>query len=185
MGIGYTSSLISVGVGYNATIGGSYKPKPDSKDAKKVAHTPVLVLNALDNAFRMAIPIQVYVNDTKDSGDSKTKVTAVSFDSQFRYYTGLDMLPQVRLLIYYGHQETQTKTTSADTKTKFDSFGFQFRIYFGSMVEEVALQPILRIQYKTALGKHGATDIKAVSFARNSGWTNVSSYGRDKAASFC
>ena len=137
-------------------------------------------MNALDNAFRMAIPIQVF--STKDisggTSSSTNSMTAVSLDPQFRYYTGLDFLPQIRLLIYYGHQETQ----SNDTKTKFDSFGFQFRIYFGSMVEEVALQPILRIQYKTALGKHGAADIRAVSFARNSDFTNVSSYDRDKAA---
>ena len=127
----------------------------------------------------MAIPIQVFsTKDLSGTGSATNSMTAVSLDPQFRYYTGLDMLPQIRLLIYYGHQETQ----SNDTKTKFDSFGFQFRIYFGSMVEEVALQPILRIQYKTALGKHGATDIRAVSFARNSGWTNASSYSRDKAA---
>ena len=181
-GIGYTSSAISVGVGYNATIGGQiskYNGKDTAKTVNKSAHTPVLVLNALDNAFRMAIPIQVFsTKDISGTNSSTNSMTAVSLDPQFRYYTGLDFLPQIRLLIYYGHQETQ----SNDTKTKFDSFGFQFRIYFGSMVEEVALQPILRIQYKTALGKHGAADIRAVSFARNSDFTNVSSYGRDKAA---
>ena len=51
MGIGYTSSVIGIGVGYNATIG------TNRDKAKKVTHTPVLVLNAMDNAFRMAIPI--------------------------------------------------------------------------------------------------------------------------------
>ena len=177
-GIGYTSSAISVGVGYNATIGNKWRGV-DGKNHRQAAHTPVLVLNALDNAFRMAIPIQVFsTKDISGTGSATNSMTAVSLDPQFRYYTGLDFLPQIRLLVYYGHQETQ----SNDTKTKFDSFGFQFRIYFGSMVEEVALQPILRIQYKTALGKHGATDIKAVNFARGTGWTNVSSYDRDKAA---
>ena len=182
-GIGYTSSAISVGVGYNATIGNKWRGV-DGKNHRQAAHTPVLVLNALDNAFRMAIPIQVFSTKDISAGNNSTNsMTAVSLDPQFRYYTGLDFLPQIRLLVYYGHQETQAKSSSSDTKTKFDSFGFQFRIYFGSMVEEVALQPILRIQYKTALGKHGATDIKAVSFARGISYGgNVSSYNRDKAA---
>nr|WP_307971049.1 hypothetical protein [uncultured Brachyspira sp.] len=39
MGLGYTSSLISVGVGYNATIGTGYKD--NGKSYNPVAHTPV------------------------------------------------------------------------------------------------------------------------------------------------
>ena len=50
------------------------------------------------------------------------------------------------------------------------------------MLEEVALQPILRVQYKTALGKHSAIDIKAVDFARKNSWENVSGYTNDTAA---
>ena len=181
-GIGYTSSAISVGVGYNATIGNKWRGV-DGKQHRQAAHTPVLVLNAMDNAFRMAIPIQVFAtkdiasfnqNEFTGGATSTNSITAVSLDPQFRYYTGLDFLPQIRLLIYYGHQESEAKSTSADTKTKLDSFGFQFRIYFGSMVEDVALNPILRITYKTALGRHGNTDIKAVNVARNglySGYT--------------
>ena len=177
-GIGYTSSAISVGVGYNATIGNKWKGV-DGKNHRQAAHTPVLVLNALDNAFRMAIPIQVFsTKDISGTNSSTNSMTAVSLDPQFRYYTGLDFLPQIRLLIYYGHQETQ----SNDTKTKFDSFGFQFRIYFGSMVEEVALQPILRIRYRTALGKHGNKDIKAVDYARKSSFEKASGYTNGTAA---
>ena len=170
MGIGYTSSLISVGVGYNATIGGSYKPKQDSKDAKKVAHTPVLVLNALDNAFRMAIPIQVYVNDT-ESGGNKTNITAVSFDSQFRYYTGLEMLPQVRLYLRYGNVSTKTTTKTLN----YESFGFDFRLYFGATVEEVALQPFVKLVYNTALGYTEYTRVEAVKHMDGQ-YTNTNSY---------
>ena len=170
MGIGYTSSLISVGVGYNATIGGSYKPKQDSKDAKKVAHTPALVLNALDNAFRMAIPIQVYVNNT-ENGRNKTNVTAVSFDSQFRYYTGLEMLPQVRLYLRYGNVSTKTTTKTLN----YESFGFDFRLYFGATVEEVALQPFVKLVYNTALGYTGETRVEAVKHMQGS-LTNTTKY---------
>ena len=51
MGLAYTSSLISVGVGYNATIGprwDRYNNKTEPKKVEAVVHTPVLVLNALD-----------------------------------------------------------------------------------------------------------------------------------------
>ena len=165
MGLGYTSSLISVGVGYNATIGTGYKD--NGKSYNPVAHTPVLVLNALDNAFRMAIPIQVYVMNDKGADGTKISINAVSVDSQFRYYTGLDMLPQIRLYLRYGN--VSGKNVEAGTTTKGllgESFGFDFRLYFGSMVEEVALQPFVKLVYNGALGYTGETRVEAVNFMK-------------------
>ena len=158
-GIGYTSSAISVGVGYNATIGQQDNKLKDGKSYNHSAHTPVLVLNALDNAFRMAIPIQVYVDNDELAG-TKINTTAVSVDSQFRYYTGLDMLPQVRLYLRYGGASYK----EGDIKGKVgESFGFDFRLYFGATVEEVALQPYVKLAYNGALAKyHTATRVEAV-----------------------
>ncbi|WP_432633452.1 cell surface protein [Brachyspira sp.] len=171
MGIGYTSSVIGIGVGYNATIGTErYKAKPDSKSGNEVTHTPVLVLNALDNAFRMAIPIQVFVKNTENGG-VKQKEQAVSVDSQFRYYTGLEMLPQVRLYLRYGNYSYDNGNND---KGKYgESFGFDFRLYFGSMVEEVALQPIVRLVYNGALGKqHNNRRVEAVKAMNGTYSTN-------------
>ena len=167
MGLAYTSSLISVGVGYNATIGTNkwtkYNGKTEGKKTEAVVHTPVLVLNALDNAFRMAIPIQV-VNLTDKFGDLKGSVTAVSLDAQFRYYTGLDFLPQIRLYIKYGNYGAQLSGGGEKIKQTFaESFGFDFRLWFGSMVEEVAINPIIKIQYNGALGKqHNVRNVTAL-----------------------
>ncbi len=167
MGLGYTSSLISVGVGYNVTLGprvDMYKGKAETKTVQQAAHTPVLVLNAMDNAFRMAIPIQVYaLKDKTPTGDMS--INAVSVDSQFRYYTGLDMLPQIRLYLRYGNVSGKNVAGGTTTKSLFgESFGFDFRLYFGSMVEEVALQPYVKLTYDGALGKyHRNTRIEAVS----------------------
>ena len=169
MGLAYTSSLISVGVGYNATIGqrwNRYNGKDTSKKVEAVAHTPVLVLNALDNAFRMAIPIQVVnLTDKDSSGNLKASVTAVSLDAQFRYYTGLEMLPQVRLYLKYGNYSYNYKAGDVSEKGKYaESFGFDLRFYFGSMVEEVALQPIVKLAYNGALGKqHNKTAVTALN----------------------
>ena len=168
MGIGYTSSVIGIGVGYNATIGSNtYRAKTDSKLANKVTHTPVLVLNAMDNAFRMAIPIQVYVKN-EETGGVKTKEQAVSLDAQFRYYTGLDFLSQIRLYLRYGNYSYDNGTN----KGKYaESFGFDFRLYFGSIVEEVALQPIVKLVYNGALGKqHSYARVQAVN-AMNGSYT--------------
>ena len=47
VGIGYTSDMIGVGVGYNFTY----------IDRFVQVHTPTLVLNALNNNLRLAVPI--------------------------------------------------------------------------------------------------------------------------------
>ena len=187
MGIGYTSSLIGVGVGYRATVGEviqKYNGKDQTKGVNKSAHTPVLVLNAMDNAFRMAIPIQVYVNNDKYSdamGGGYNNEMAVSVDSQFRYYTGLDVLPQVRLYLRYGLYQNEAKATkdAEKVKTKYaESFGFDFRLYFGSMVEEVALQPLVKLAYNGALGNyHQNTRVQAVNAMNGYYGTTANFYG--------
>lgn len=170
MGIGYTSSAIGIGVGYTMSFGDKvpiYKGKVTPKNQLQLGHTPVLVLNALDNALRIAVPIQVYQKSDKLVGDISDKVTAVSMDAQIRYYTGLDMLPQIRLYLRFGHYDTEYKVANATTKSKAESFGFEFRLWFGSMVEEVAINPIIKIKFDTALGKnHEATSIQAISILK-------------------
>ena len=170
MGLAYTSSLISVGVGYNATIGSQrwtkFNGKAEGKTTEAVAHTPVLVLNAMDNAFRMTIPIQVVNLTDKFDGVGKGSITAVSLDAQFRYFTGLDFLPQIRLLIKYGNYGMQLSPEGGQKEkvTIAESFGFEFRLYFGEMVEEVALQPFVKLVYNGALGKqHNQTRIQAAN----------------------
>ena len=169
MGLAYTSSLISVGVGYNATIGprlDRYNNKTEPKKVEAVVHTPVLVLNALDNALRIAIPIQVVNLTDKFDGVGKGSVTAVSLDAQFRYFTGLDFLPQIRLLIKYGNYGMQLSPEGGQKEkvTFAESFGFEFRLYFGAMVEEVALQPYIKLVYNGALGKqHSKTSVTALN----------------------
>ena len=175
MGIAYTSSAIGIGVGYTMSFGDKvpiYKGKVTPKNQLQLGHTPVLVLNALDNALRIAVPIQVY--QTSDKTPVKEyKNTAVSMDAQIRYYTGLDMLPQIRLYLRFGHYDTENKVANVTTKSKAETFGFDFRLWFGSMVEEVALQPIVKIQFNTALGKnHNTTRIQAINILKGSQTVN-------------
>uniref|UniRef100_UPI003D7EB90F cell surface protein n=1 Tax=Brachyspira sp. TaxID=1977261 RepID=UPI003D7EB90F len=171
MGIGYTSSLIGVGVGYSISFGDMIR-KYNGKASVLLGHTPVLVLNALDNALRIAVPIQVVAFNDKYENGNTTKRTSVSLDSQIRYYTGLDMLPQVRLYLRYGNYSTESKESDVTTKQKAETFGFDFRLFFGSIVEEVALNPIIKVKFDTALGKnHTNTSIQAITILKDNSKT--------------
>ena len=70
-------------------------------------------------------------------------------------------------------------------ETFAESFGFDFRLYFGAMVEEVALQPYIKLAYNGALGKqHSVRNVTAIG-ALNSSATDanniIGSFG-DSAA---
>ena len=154
-GIGYTSSAISVGVGYNFTY----------LDRMIQVHTPVLVLNALDNNLRIAFPIQVaaaknYGLTTRMAkGEANNGATndylGVSIDPQIRYYTGFEPVSQIRLYVYYGmNKVTLDKNVANDLKDvskTIQSFGFQFRLYGTYQVEDVTVSPFLKLTYRTAL----------------------------------
>ena len=153
IGIGYTSSLISVGLGYTLSFGQKFSKYNGSANPKTVVatgHTPVLVLNALDNAFRMAIPIQIGIVNDKLADGTKQNLTAIKLNSEFRYYTGNDILTQVRLYLNYGYNSAK----NGDAKSKYETLGFDFRLYFGAMVEDVELEPFVKIVYNTGLDKN-------------------------------
>ena len=156
-GIGYTSSAISVGLGYTLSVGqkfSKYNGNANPKTVVATGHTPVFVLNALDNAFRMAIPIQVVSINDKTAEGVKQNLTAIKLNSEFRYYTGMDILTQVRLYLNYGYNSIK----NGDAKSQYETLGFDFRLYFGAMVEDVELEPFVKIVYNTGLNKNLPTD---------------------------
>ena len=113
----------------------------------------------------MAIPIQVLNLTEKFDQVGKGSVTAVRVNAQFRYYSGLEMLPQIRLYLKYGtYGYNFTSEVGDKINEKFaESFGFDLRFYFGSVVEEVALQPIVKLAYNGALGKqHNVRSVTAL-----------------------
>ena len=157
-GIGYTSDIFSIGVGYN------YKYNHDTfrgitKNGYGLSvHTPVLTMTALNNNIRIAIPVQIAAKNgdipptTVDSGTEGDKYLGISMDPQIRYYTGLENFTELRLYVKYGMN--QTEATGA-TKQKAESFGFDFRAYFGATVGDVGLSPFIKVTYDTALGAKG------------------------------
>lgn len=142
-GIGYTSDAFGIGVGYNFT----YVNKGIQ------VHTPVLMINALNNNLRIAVPIQVAVTD-KDSAGKKIndyKYTGVAFNNiQLRYYTGIDAFNAIRFYVYYRNNSYED--TTLNKKYVSESLGFQLRLYFlNTQVGNVTINPYVRLEYHTAL----------------------------------
>ncbi|WPC36599.1 cell surface protein [Brachyspira hyodysenteriae] len=150
-GIGYTSEVFGIGVGYNFTYVNKYIQ----------VHTPVLTMNFLNNNLRLSIPIQVAVTD-KVNGEKITdyKYTGVAFDNiQLRYYTGIDAFNAIRFYVYYRNT---TAEDFGNVKSLSESLGFQLRLYFlNTQVGNVTINPFVRIEYHTALKGSAAKNYKA------------------------
>ncbi|WP_288550530.1 variable surface family protein [uncultured Brachyspira sp.] len=164
-GIGYTSDIFSIGVGYNyryhhTTFNGLTKNGYGLSE-----HTPVLTMTAMNDSLRIAIPVQVAVKngDIANSTD-KVKYMGVSMDPQIRYYTGIEAFNEIRLYVKYGINQTEATGLS---KQKGESFGFDFRAYFGATVGDVALKPFLKVTYDTALGAKGKVAYKLADIVAN------------------
>lgn len=157
-GIGYTSDIFSIGVGYNyryhhTTFNGLTKNGYGLSE-----HTPVLTMTAMNDSLRIAIPIQVAVKNADIAAATDGyKYLGVSMDPQIRYYTGIEAFNEIRLYVKYGINQTEATGLS---KQKGESFGFDFRAYFGATVGDVALKPFLKVTYDTALGAKGKVAYK-------------------------
>ncbi|KLI28350.1 cell surface protein, partial [Brachyspira hyodysenteriae] len=129
-GIGYTSESFSIGIGYNYT---SHSLFPTSDNFG--SHTPVLMINALNDNLRIVIPVQILVhNESIDQlGYYRDNYLGISTDTQIRYYTGIDAFNEIRLYVKYG--QLGYKINPHDTKNYTQevlarSFGFETRFYF-------------------------------------------------------
>ncbi|MBW5383225.1 variable surface family protein [Brachyspira pilosicoli] len=154
-GIGYTSDIFSIGVGYNYRYHHSTFRGLTKNGYGLSEHTPVLTMTAMNDSLRIAIPVQVAVKngDIANSTD-KVKYMGVSMDPQIRYYTGIEAFNEIRLYVKYGINQLEN-TEVANSKQKAESFGFDFRAYFGATVGDVALKPFLKVTYDTALNAKG------------------------------
>ena len=162
-GIGYTSDLISVGLGYNYTF--SY----DFNDGKYInVHTPVLMVNALNNNLRISIPIQVAVKDYDNIYNSfgKATYTGVAFDNiQLRYYTGIDAFNAIRLYFYYKNSTIKYYNNNLNDETS-ETFGFQTRFYFlNTTIGNVNINPFVRVDFHTVLKGYIIEDYAAETFS--------------------
>ncbi|MEI0796591.1 cell surface protein, partial [Brachyspira pilosicoli] len=153
-GIGYTSDIFSIGVGYNYRYHHTAFNGLTKNGYGLSEHTPVLTMTAMNDSLRIAIPIQVAAKNGDIPAATDYKYLGVSMDPQIRYYTGIEAFNEIRLYVKYGINQIE-RTEVANSKQKAESFGFDFRAYFGATVGDVALKPFLKVTYDTALGAKG------------------------------
>ncbi|MEI0557500.1 cell surface protein [Brachyspira intermedia] len=146
-GIAYTSDLIGIGLGYNYTYSALDK---NGLDKKLDVHTPVLAINALANNLRIVVPVQIVITDSLYNANNY-KYFGISLDPQVRYYTGMELINQIRLIVKYGINQGK----AASEIYTASSFGFDFRLYFGTTVGNVTLNPFIKVTYDTSLGAKG------------------------------
>ena len=183
-GIGYTSDIFSIGVGYNYAYRHSKLSGITKNGYGLSVHTPVITMTAMNDSLRIAIPVQIAAKNgdiapvNNVGGTDKVKYMGISMDPQIRYYTGIEAFNEIRLYIKYGMNQY---TDQGGTKQTGSSFGFDFRAYFGATVGDVALKPFLKVTYDTALdakGKHGSGsyNVKSDSFVYNYSSTTIGAY---------
>ncbi|WP_157147118.1 cell surface protein [Brachyspira pilosicoli] len=165
-GIGYTSDVFGIGIGYNYTYRHNKVPVSTKNGYGLSIHTPVLAINAINDSLRIVVPVQIAAKngDIANSTD-KAKYMGVSMDPQIRYYTGIEAFNEIRLYVYYGMNEY---TSQAGTKETGSSFGFELRPYFGATVGDVALKPFVKIGYGTALDAKGKVGIASTRISSES-----------------
>ena len=142
-GIGYTSEPFGIGVGYNFTY----------YNTTLGVHTPVLVMNALNNNLRIAIPVQVAVSKEpfgKGTENQWKDYLGVSTDIQIRYYTGIDAFNAIRVYVKYGQSGYKQVQNNIDMLQQ--SVGFETRFYFlNTAIGNVTVNPFLKVAFNTAL----------------------------------
>ena len=153
-GIGYTSDIFSIGVGYNYRYMHDTLRNGMTKNGYGLSvHTPVVTMTAMNDSLRIAIPVQIAAKNGDITNISdKSKYMGISMDPQIRYYTGLEAFTELRLYIKYGMNQY---TAQNGTKSTGSSVGFDFRAYFGATVGDVALSPFIKVTYDTALNAKG------------------------------
>ena len=183
-GIGYTSEVFSIGVGYNYAYRHSKLSGITKNGYGLSVHTPVITMTAMNDSLRIAIPVQIAAKNgdiapvNNVGGTDKVKYMGISMDPQIRYYTGLEAFTELRLYIKYGMNQY---TAQNGTKSTGSSVGFDFRAYFGATVGDVALSPFIKVTYDTALdakGKHGdgSYSVKSDSYVYNYSSTTIGAY---------
>ncbi|MEI0699395.1 cell surface protein [Brachyspira intermedia] len=143
VGVGYDSDLFGIAAGYEFTY----------KNSAYMVHTPILHATALNDSFRISIPVSIGIGGS----DPKTSVnitgsTIVSTAIEARYYFPKEMpaLSHIRLFVNYGSAYTPNVRDNSQYFHQ-QSFGLQARIHFKIETPEVLIEPIFRVQYDQAL----------------------------------
>ena len=140
-GIGYQMGIFGIALGYEYKWSGP----------TYMVHTPILSLTALDNDFRINIPISVGVGQKSyyNKTDSLKGTMVISTGIEARYYFNT-ILNHLRFYFNYGNS-TIKEINNPSTNFTQQSVGFQLRAYFNYDLSDYKITPIIRFQFDTAL----------------------------------
>ncbi|WP_302272813.1 cell surface protein [Brachyspira aalborgi] len=142
-GIGYQMGIFGIALGYEYKWSGP----------TYMVHTPILSMTALDNDFRINIPISVGVGQKSyyNKTDSLKGTMVISTGIEARYYFNT-ILNHLRFYFNYGNA-TIKEVNFPSTNFTQQSVGFQLRAYFNYDFSSynMKLTPIIRLQFDMAL----------------------------------
>ena len=140
--IGYDSDLFGIGFGYEFKW----------KDATYMVHTPIITLTALEDTFRINIPVSVGVGQRSyyNRADSLKGTMVISTGIEGRYYFNMEYFSHLRFYLNYGNS-TIKEISSPSTNFTQQSVGFQARAYFNYDFSYYKITPIIRFQFDMAL----------------------------------
>lgn len=140
---GYDSDLFGIAAGYEFTW----------KSPTYMVHTPVIHMTALNDSFRINIPISIGIGQKSYVDGSSLKGTmVVSTAIEGRYYFAED-IPAISHLRFYFNYGNSTIKDVNDQNASFtqQAVGGEFRMYFKIQTETVKIEPIFRMRFDTAL----------------------------------
>ena len=140
--VGYDSSLFGIGFGYEFKW----------KDATYMVHTPIITLTALEDTFRINIPVSVGVGQRSyyNRADSLKGTMVISTSIEARYYFNMEYFSHLRFYLNYGNSKIK-EISSPSTNFTQQSVGFQARAYFNYDFSYYKITPIIRFQFDMAL----------------------------------
>ena len=142
-GIGYKMGIFGIGLGYEFKW----------KSPTYMVHTPVLSMTALDNDFRINIPISIGVGQKSyyhPDRESLKGTMVISTGIEGRYYFNMEYFSHLRFYFNYGNS-TIKEINNPSTNFTQQSVGFQLRAYFNYDLSDYKITPIIRFQFDTAL----------------------------------
>jgi hypothetical protein len=143
-GIGYKMGIFGIGLGYEFKW----------KSPTYMVHTPVLSMTALDNTFRINIPVSIGVGQKSyyhPDRESLKGTMVISTGIQARYYFNT-ILNHLRFFFNYGNSTVKEINNPSHNFTQ-QSVGFQTWAYFNYDFSSynMKLTPIIRFSFDTAL----------------------------------
>lgn len=140
---GYDAGYWGIGAGYE------FKFKNDAY----MVHTPIITATALNDNFRISVPLSIgvgYRSFHVPTDITGTRVVSTGLEARYYFPKEMPILSHIRFYMNYGNAYIPN-VQNEEEYLEQSSIGLQARVYFKIQREDVLIEPIFRIQYDQAL----------------------------------